>query len=371
MAPIVISVIFAALIALRLYSTGIMIRRLRPVGPLPSESYPQPISLIVSIAGLSKSEALIATSAIELAGPNVEILFCASERNEPGARVIHNALEQRRLLGNPNIRVLFSGPQHNRNPKLGNIRKGYAAARHDAVVLVDGNIEVPADFPAQLWDVWTPGVGLVSTVPLAIMPQSFWASVEMSLLTGVYARWLLAGDQIGITFASGKILAFYRSWLDTHGGLKSLESCVAEDMALYRLARKTGVKINLIRTPLEQPLGNRTAAEFIGRATRWMKIRRSDIPVGYAMEFIYTFWFLLLVSGIWAFSNEHSLIIVWASILVFWHISESVTFRRFNQSWSPLEHIHILVRDALTLPMWINGWFGKHYKWRGQNIRFR
>ncbi|MEE9387262.1 MAG: glycosyltransferase [Paracoccaceae bacterium] len=333
------------------------------------DSYP--ITFIISISGLSETEATTALSVLELVEPNAEILFCATSKNEPSARLVSRALANRNLTNDPNISLIFTPVRHSRNPKLDNIQAGFDAAQHDALVLLDGNIEIPGDFISQMQHIWRPDVSLVSTAPLAVDPSTFWASVEMSLITGVYARWLLAGDQLGITFASGKVLVFSRSWLNAQGGLDKLDKYVAEDMALTKLARSTGSKVKLLTRPMRQPLDHRTAKEFFSRASRWMKIRRTDIPFGYSLELIYSFWFLVLFSGLWAGSIGASLAKTLIISFIFWHALEALINKNTGAKWSPMFHVHLLVRDALTLPLWITGWFGRHYYWRGQEIRFR
>lgn len=370
-ATLVLSALLGGQLALQLLSAAFMTLRLRRPEPIPRGIAPRPTTLIVSVAGLTAPEARIAALAIALADPKTEILFCAASPDEPGVQVIRDALSAAGRTNDPDIRMLFTPYQPARNPKLANIRIGYETARHDAVVLLDGNIEVPGDFLARLWQVWNPGVGVVSTVPIAVGAETFWASVETTMLNGIFARWLLAGDRVGIIYASGKVLAFSRAWLNSQGGLNALQTHVAEDISLTILARRSNRKVRLIRQPLVQPLGRRTAADFLGRAGRWAKSRRTDVPIIYVVETTYSLWSLLLISGLWAGAVDVPLTTVWAGIFILWHVTEAAMVRFSGLGWSPALHLYILVRDVLVLPIWISGWFGRHYTWRGQKIRFR
>ncbi len=372
MIPFVLSAVFAVFLGLQAYSAATAIARLRRSGSGTSgPGRARPMTLIVSIAELSRQEAQLAARAIDLGAPDLEVLFCAATPEEPAARLIADALREAGGQSAAHLGLLFSGPASGRNPKLGNIRPGYAAARHDALVLVDGNLEIAPDLPARLRETWTPGVALLSTVPVAVAPKSFWAGVEMALLTGVYARWLLAGETVSITYASGKILGFSRNWLETRGGLPALDSHIAEDMALTRLARDSGQAIALLARPDRLPLGRRSPGEVLGRESRWMKIRRADVLPVYLVEPLYWFWSLAAAATGWAAWTGMSPGATLAGVMAAWHLGEAQVSAAAGRRWTPTLHLEVLLRDLLMPVLWANGWIGRHYRWRGRQIRFR
>lgn len=366
-----LSALLITQLALFVFSAIVTVCRIRGTNTLPENLHTEPTSIIVSIATLNAAETEYAAMAINLAGPEVEVLFCSDDASEQSAVTIQKILTARNLNQNSNVRLLSGTDQITRNPKVDNLQKGYNAARYDAIVLLDGNAKIPPNFISQLWEVWTPTIGLVSTTPLISEATSFWANVEASLLNWIYARWLLTGEFFGATFANGKLLAFSRSWLEENGGLNVLNACVAEDTALTHLAQKTRTPISLLKTSLRQPVGSRGASEVLSKTLRWMKTRRTDIPLIYAVEPIYSFVALLVLSGVCGYLYALPILLIWLGLLIFWHILEAYMVIGAGQKWTPMFHLHILTRDAFLIPLWVFGWFGNHYEWRGRTIRFR
>ena len=129
-------------------------------------------------------------------------------------------LVERLIAAHPGAaaRLLVGDDRISGNPKLNNLAKGWAAARHDWIVMTDSNVELPPDYLAILFARWTPGTGLVSSPPAGTRPEGFWAALEAAFLNTYQARWQLAADQIGLGFAQGKNLFWRRDILDDAGG---------------------------------------------------------------------------------------------------------------------------------------------------------
>ena len=101
------------------------------------------VSIIRPVCGVENfSEATLA-SAFHLTYPRYEILFCAAKAADPVIPLVsrliaaHPEIPARLLIGNDHIST---------NPKLNNVVKGWAAARHAWVVMADSNVLLPPDY---------------------------------------------------------------------------------------------------------------------------------------------------------------------------------------------------------------------------------
>ena len=78
------------------------------------------------------------------------------------------------------------------------------------MALTDSNLLLPPDYLRRLMAEVRPGVAAVSAPALGARPGNFWGAVECAFLNTNQARWQLAGDTLGISFAQGKTLFLHR-----------------------------------------------------------------------------------------------------------------------------------------------------------------
>src|SRR5258707_10813766 len=171
----------------------------------------------------------------------------------------HRLVLARQLIGDYRISI---------NPKLNNVVKGWAAARHDWIVIADSNLLMPRDYIQRLLARWQPDTGLVCSTPIGARPGNFWAELECAFLNTLQARWQYVGASLGFGFAQGKTMLFRRDLVERGGGIAALGAEPAEDAAATKLIRGQGLNVHLVDNPFEQPLGRRSAAEGWSRQLR-------------------------------------------------------------------------------------------------------
>jgi ceramide glucosyltransferase len=160
-----------------------------------------------------------------------------------------------------------------------------------------------------------------------------------------------------------------RSDFEREGGLGALGAEVAEDAAATKLLTRAGLRIRLVDMPFEQPVGERTLKEVWRRQVRWAQMRRSTFPFFYAPE-ILTSSLLPLVAGAFVAvslglppgSSLTALIALWYSAEAFLaHSAEWYLGWRSPFLW--------ILRDLMIPAIWINGWLGNQFVWRGNKMR--
>ncbi|MBC7477651.1 MAG: glycosyltransferase, partial [Pseudorhodobacter sp.] len=213
------------------------------------------ISVVRPVCGLEHQLEQTLTSTFQVDYPTYEILFCIGAPTDAAIPLV-----QRLIAAHPHIpaRLLIGDDKVSGNPKLNNCVKGWNAARYDLILLSDSNVLLPPDTLQRLLNAWTPGTGLVSSPPIGIQPQGFWARLECAFLNSFQARWQLASARIDNGFAQGKMLLWDKSVLEHAGGIAVLGREMAEDVASTKVVRAAGLKVRLPGRFFAQPIGPRT-----------------------------------------------------------------------------------------------------------------
>ena len=156
-----------------------------------------------------------------------------------------------------------------------------------------------------------------------------------------------------------------RDFLNRNGGIEALGAEIAEDAASTKLVRRHGLRVHLVDSPFEQPLGRRTAAEVWARQVRWARLRRKTFPPFFALE-ILTGCLLPVVATVYAASAyDYDGWLAGLLVAAIWMAAEvqlAVAAGWRVTLWSPLIW---LLRD-LSLPvLHVVGWGADEFVWRG------
>jgi ceramide glucosyltransferase len=323
------------------------------------------VSLVRPVCGIENHGEETLRSAFDLDYPRYEIIFCAASAHDAVVPLV-----RRLIAAHPEVpaRLLIGNETISDNPKLNNVYKGWRAAEHDWVVMADSNVLMPRDYIERLLAAWRPDTGLVASPPVGSRPDGFWAELECAFLNTYQARWQYVADSIGIGFAQGKSMLYRKHLIEQAGGLRALAAEPAEDAATTKVVRGAGLRVRLVESPFEQPLGHRGAREVWARQLRWARLRQSSFKRYYLLE--------ILAGGIWpllaATYVAAGLGMPLAGALAFttvWYGIEAVL--AFAAGWhltlrSPLAW---MLRDLLLPLLWIGGLIGTEVVWRGNHIR--
>ncbi len=359
---IVFAVVAAAGLALQLVSSvaaGLVIGR-RPRGRS-IKGHPD-VSVLRPVCGIENNieETLRTTFATTHAGA-VQILFCVQHEDDPVVPFV------RRLIAEhpgADAALLVGDERVGGNPKLNNLVKGWAAARHDFVLMADSNVLLPPDYLERLLNCWTPGTGLVTSPPAGARPGNFWARLECAFLNTYQGRWQLAAEAIGGGFAQGKVLFWRRDVLEAAGGIGVLGREMAEDVASTKLVRRAGLKVRLVRKLWPQPVGSRSAAEVWQRQLRWARVRRLGFPVHFMAEPLTGAMLPLLatlaLTGAGALPDIAPL-----ALLGLWFGTEWLLAGFAGWPASIADVGAFMLRDLLLPALWLASWLGRGFEWRG------
>ncbi len=330
--------------------------------PLPAPEDAPAVSILRPVCGLDNFAVETLGSSFALDYPRYEVLFCAARADDPILPLV-----RRLIADHPSVpaRVLIGDDWINANPKLNNIAKGWDAAAHEWIVMADSNVLMPPDYVQRLMAAWTPDTGLVCSTPIGSHPEGFWAEVECGFLNTLQARWQYAAETIGLGFAQGKSMLWHRALLDKEGGIRALGAEIAEDAAATKLVRRRGLRVRLVDSPFQQPLGRRGLREVWSRQLRWARLRRVTFPLFFVPE-ILTGSLLSIVAGAYAAASfGESPILAGLAVALIWFLAEADLARtagwRFTWRSAPVW----AVRDLILPLLFVNAWLGNDFVWRG------
>lgn len=320
------------------------------------------VSILRPVCGIENFIEETLRTTFNLDYPRFEILFCAANANDPVVPIV------RRLIAEyPHVdaRLLIGSTGIGANPKLNNLAKGWDAARYGWILMVDSNVLMPKDHIQHMLSAWRTNTGLVCSPPVGGAPQGLWAELECAFLNTYQTRWQCFSDSIGLGFAQGKAMLWWREFLDRAGGIEALASEIAEDAAATKVVRSLGLRVRLVADPFIQPLGHRSAAEVWRRQVRWARLRRDTFKLCFITEILAGAVPPLAAAAVVAAAAGWSVIGTILPLAAAWYGAEAVL--AYTVSW-PLSLRSIttwMLRDALLPVLWITGWIGDDFEWRG------
>ncbi|MER9525066.1 ceramide glucosyltransferase [Mesorhizobium sp. M0292] len=352
------ALLLSNLASILLASSKLKARRLIPP---PSNEQP-PVSIVVPSRGVEPFTQETLQRAFSLDWPRYELIFCVAHADDPVVKLINRAIV---LFPNVPARLLIGDDRVSSNPKLNNCVKGWEAALYHWVILADSNVLMPRDYVQHMMAAWRTNTGLICSTPIGSRPDGFWAEVECAFLNTLQARWQYAGEALGLGFAQGKSMLWNKPMLDTSGGIRALAAEIAEDAAATKLVNGLGLRVNLVASPFEQPLGQRRLADIWSRQARWARLRRVTFPLFFAPEILTGVAVPLALALVAAASAGISLPATVLAVLTAAYIPECALAAAKGWHLSLRMVPAMMVRDMMLPAIWARGWLSGAVDWRG------
>ncbi|TIS92453.1 ceramide glucosyltransferase [Mesorhizobium sp.] len=339
------------------------LKRPRIIAPIAGKV--PPVSIVVPSRGVETFAEETLERAFSLDWPRYELIFCVAHADDPVVKLITSAIAR---FPKVPARLLVGDDRISGNPKLNNCVKGWEAARHSWVILADSNVLMPRDYVQHLMAAWRPDTGLVCATPIGSRPDGFWAEVECAFLNTLQARWQYAGEALGLGFAQGKSMLWNKPVLDAIGGIRALAAEIAEDAAATKLVNGLGLRVNLVASPFEQPLGQRTLGEIWSRQARWARLRRVTFPLFFAPEILIGAAVPLALALVAAAGAGYSLTATAIAVLAIAYVPECALASAKGWHLSLRMIPAMMARDCILPIVWLRGWLSGAVDWRGNTM---
>jgi ceramide glucosyltransferase len=347
---------------LHVVSIIVAIIRCRPRAVLAPPRQAPAVSIVRPVCGLDNFVEETLRTSFELDYPTFELIFCVASERDPVVPLVRKL-----IAAHPDVPAqLLIGDDHiSPNPKLNNCVKGWRAAIHPFIAIADSNVLMPRDYLQRLLAAWRPDTGLVCSPPQGCRPTGPWANLECAFLNSYQARAQYFADTLGIGFAQGKTMLWRRADLEAAGGIRALALEVAEDAASTKIVRAAGLRVRLVDGPFAQPLGRRSLTEVWRRQTRWARLRRAGFPLFFVPEILGGALLPLLAAGYVAHGLGLSVAGIVAALAGAWYGLETLLVVAVRWHFTPLFPLYAMMRDLLLPGLWIDGWIGTDFVWRG------
>ena len=299
-----------------------------------------------------------------------EILFGVAGDADPAVPLI-----QRLIREFPRRRISFfvEAEQIGANRKVNMLTRLAREARHEILVLTDGDIRVT---PSYLREVVAPfndkSVGAVTSFYRGIAERSLGAELEaIGAASDFFAGVLMANWMEGITFALGASIVTTREWVTKIGGFAAIADMLADDYELGNRIAHAGGKILLSREVVWTMYSAQTARGFWQHQVRWARTVRLCRPLSFA-GLIFTHglpWALLaaVIAPTTGIATAYLLAylvlrLTMAWTVGVWGVGDDVVRRKL---WL------VPLRDAIYFAVWLASFASNRIHWGGEEFVLR
>ena len=298
----------------------------------------------------------------------VQVLFGVASPDDPVCAVVKQLLAEFPKMDG---QLVLCREQLGINGKVSSLIQMQRLARHDIIIVSDGDVRVPGDFlrnaVAPLSD---PDIGLVNCFYRLANPVNAAMRWEALAINADFWSQVLQGKSIApLDFALGAVMVTRREQLAKIGGFEALADHLADDFQLgnriVRICRKRIALCPVVVDCLSAPMNWK---EAWAHQLRWARTIRVSKPLPYAASILgnATFWPLL-----WAIAQSSRIaFITLAACLVLRIVSAQDLQTRLGAVPGQGKYFWLApVKDLLQFALWASAFFGNEIVWRGQRFR--
>lgn len=330
-------------------------------------AYTPPVSLLKPVHGVDFASYENYSSFCRQNYPDYEILFAVNDTGDEAVPLIHRLMAEF-----PRIRIrLLAGAEHlGANRKVNNLARLSREARHDILVLTDGDVRVGPDYlRAVVAPFAEEGIGAVTSFYRGVAQRNFGAELEaVGASSDFFAGVLVAELTEGVNFALGASIATTKKWLSKIGGFEPIAGMLADDYELGRRIAEAGGRILLSRETVWTMYPAQTGKSFWEHQVRWARTVRMCRPLSY-FGLIFTLglpWAVLagLVAPTkWIAAGYLLAYFILRHIMAWtvgiWGIGDDVLRRKL---WL------VAVRDAIYVAVWFASFVSNRIVWGGEEF---
>jgi ceramide glucosyltransferase len=299
--------------------------------------------------------------------PEYEILFAVNDGSDPAISLIHRLAKE---FPERPIRLIVGTEQLGTNRKVNNLIALARAAKHEIVVLTDGDVRVGRHYLQEVVAPLSDGkAGAVTSFYRAITENNLAAELEaIGASSDFFAGVLVADWKEGMTFALGASIATTKSWLAKIGGLEAIANMHSDDYELGHRIAKAGGEVLLSREAVWTVYPAQTARGFWDHQVRWARTVRLCRPLSY-LGLIFTHglpWVLLAV----AISPTKRIAAAYllAYLVLRFAMAWSVGVRVVGDDLLRRKIWLVPMRDAIYFAVWVASLASNRITWRGQEF---
>lgn len=216
-----------------------------------------------------------------------------------------------------------------------------------------------------------PDIGLVHHLPVGIEPKTFGSALEASYLNLTHGKSYTFINYLAIVSCiNGKSNMYRKSDMEQMGGLAQFGKYLAEDNKIGQYMLDYGLKHAMTGDLAKQPLGSLTFKEFIKRRIRWIRIRKYVATVGT----LYEPWSECFLCGLYGSASFNyffgiPMYLFFTIHVLIWFICDILVMSCLEPKFLSSTILYVsswIVKETISLPLWIAAMAGTKVEWRGK-----
>ena len=252
----------------------------RKRAPSPSGNFAPPVSILKPVRGLDRGAYENFASFCRQDYPEYEILFAASDEDDPAVPVIRQLM---RDFPNRPIRLLVGVDRVGANDKVAKLCRLVREARYSLLVITDSDVRVAPDYLRGVAALFADSnVGAVTALYRALEAPSFGAVMDALGASASFASSALVARSLeGLKFAMGSTMATTRERLAEIGGFEALLDLHSDDYEFGRRIAERGHRVELAPEPVDMEFPSETLGDYLRHELRWVIGIRHIRPGGH------------------------------------------------------------------------------------------
>ena len=339
-----------------------------------SSGYAPPVSILKPLKGCDPEMYESLRSHCVQEYPEFEIIFGVNDATD---EAIPNVERLKADFPNIPIKLVIASQVLGENRKVSNVIHMLREAKHEHVLINDGDISVPSNYLRDVLSGFAVSgekkVGMVTCLYRGVGGKTIWSKLEgyginVDFMAGVLAAKFIDGE---VRFALGSTLATTKEAIAAIGGMETLVDYLADDYELGKRIFEAGYRVIVSHVVVHTLLPDYTYTSFMDHQLRWGRTVRSSRPGGY-FGMVITFgmiWALLTIAA--SFGAPWS----WGLLLVVLGAKTAVAFaigREIIGDEQFKRHLWLLpLREVVTPLIWFRSLVGDKIVWRGETYTLR
>jgi len=196
--------------------------------------------------------------------PDYQMLFAVADPRDPAVEVVERIKRRHPDL---DMELIVDPTKLGTNRKVSSLIHTMPFAKHDILVLSDGDIRVPRDYLKRIVEpLEDPHVGLVTSLYRAVPPRCLPTRVAALYINTDFMPMVFVARLVErFRYAFGATIALRRAALDAIGGFAAIKDHLADDAEIGYLITEKGYTVALsplvVETHLERETLPRLASE--------------------------------------------------------------------------------------------------------------
>lgn len=351
----------ATLAGMAFQATGAVLVRRFGAPPRPAVSERPPLTILKPLCGAEPHLAEDLATFWRPDWPGLRMVCGVARPDDPAIDAVR-ALQAR--LPGSDIRLVVGGAACAANAKVANLMNMLEAAGDGILIIADSDMRAPPDYlEAVVAALSRPGTGLATCLYVGRPEAGLWSILGAMGINHSFLPAALVARALGRADGCfGATMALTRATLDRAGGLAACAEMLADDYCLGQRVRGLGLSIALVELAVSTRVQEPDFATLVAHELRWSRTIASVAPWSFVASGITqpALAWLAAVAGAWMLLPA-ALVLRWATV----RTQERALALPTAPAWT------ILVRDALSLAVFVAALCGRSVRWRGRHYRIR